>query len=199
MSDTSIINNIIKDYDKIMESKNPSIEFTKTQNQNQNPNQNQNQEDKKISDPNYSIDYKVYKNNRIKTLLSKNKIRKSMNDDQTEKEMNILTLNLYTDTSTSSTNNLNDIDKMSFEEKYNLIERYIKKKNIVLCEIDRNRINDILIDDTIILKKYISVSAVFGDITKISFIVKNREMNEYYIDLNNLKTIKKENKKRFLK
>lgn len=192
MSDTSIINNIINDYDKIMESKNPSIEFTKKQNQNQ----NQNQEDKKISDPNYSIDYKVYKNNRIKTLLSKNKIRKSMNDDQTEKEMNILTLNLYTD---SSTNNLNDIDKMSFEEKYNLIERYIKKKNILLSEIDRNRINDILVDDTIILKKYISVSAVFGDITKISFIVKNKEMNEYYIDLNNLKTIKKENKKRFLK
>ena len=190
MSDTSIINNIINDYDKIMESKNPSIEFTKKQNQNQ----NQNQEDKKISDPNYSIDYKVYKNNRIKTLLSKNKIRKSMNDDQTEKEMNILTLNLYTN---SSTNNLNDIDKMSFEEKYNLIERYIKKKNIVLSEIDRNRINDILVDDTIILKKYISVSAVFGDITKISFIVKNKEMNEYYIDLNNLKTIKKENKKRF--
>ena len=88
---------------------------------------------------------------------------------------------------------------MSFEEKYNLIERYIKKKNIVLSEIDRNRINDILVDDTIILKKYISVSAVFGDITKISFIVKNKEMNEYYIDLNNLKTIKKENKKRFLK
>lgn len=192
MSDTSIINNIINDYDKIMESKNPSIEFTKKQNQNQ----NQNQEDKKISDPNYSIDYKVYKNNRIKTLLSKNKIRKSMNDDQTEKEMNILTLNLYTN---SSTNNLNDIDKMSFEEKYNLIERYIKKKNILLSEIDRNRINDILVDDTIILKKYISVSAVFGDITKISFIVKNKEMNEYYIDLNNLKTIKKENKKRFLK
>jgi hypothetical protein len=195
MTDTSIINSIIKDYDKIMESKNPSTEFEKNQNQNQ----NQNQEEKKISDPNYSIDYKVYKNNRIKTLLSKNKIKKSMNDDQTEKEMNILTLNLYTDGSTDSTNNLNDIDKMSFEEKYNLIERYIKKKNIVLSEIDRNRINDILIDDTIVLKKYISVSTLFGDITKISFIVKNREMNEYYIDLNNLKSIKKENKKRFLK
>ena len=188
MNQNSIINSIIKNYDNAIESKYPELEVSTL------PPVEDKLLDKKLADGNYSIDYKVYKNNRIKTLLSKNKIKKQQ--DETEKEMNILTLNLVTD---PTTNNMNDIDKLSFEEKYNLINRYIRKKNIILSEQQMNKINELLIDSDIILKKYISVSAVFGDITKISFIVKNRETGEYNIDINNLKSIKKENKKRFLK
>lgn len=154
----------------------------------------------KKSDPNYTIDYKVYKNNRIKTLLSKNKIKSKKEEDPIN-EINILTLKTMADNvNNSEENSTTDIDKMPVDLKYELIEKYIQKKNINLNEDDIDKLNELLNDENIKLNKYISVSNVFGDITKISFLVKNKETNEYYIDINNLKNSKKNiNKKKFLK
>ena len=158
----------------------------------------------KKSDINYTIDYKVYKNNRIKTLLSKNKIKSKKEEDPIN-EINILTLKTMADNvnnseENSTENNTTDIDKMPVDLKYELIEKYIQKKSINLNENDIDKLNDLLNDENIKLNKYISVSNVFGDITKISFLVKNKETNEYYIDINNFKNSKKNiNKKKFLK
>jgi len=154
----------------------------------------------KKSDINYTIDYKVYKNNRIKTLLSKNKIKSKKEEDPVN-EINILTLKTMVDNvNNSEENNTTDIDKMPVDLKYELIEKYIQKKSINLNENDIDKLNELLNDENIKLNKYISVSNVFGDITKISFLVKNKETNEYYIDINNLKNSKKNiNKKKFLK
>ena len=88
-----------------------------------------------------------------------------------------------------------DISLMDREKKINLIREYIVRKNIYLEEEELKKIDDIVDNTEIILKKYLNISKMYQQITKISFI-KKLENGSYIVDISDTK--KKINKKYFL-
>ena len=87
--------------------------------------------------------------------------------------------------------NINDI---TIEDKQKLINNYLNMKNIVLDEIQKNTINEMLNDTQFNFKKYISISSMNQQITKIGFL-KKMEDGTYLIDLKE----KQKNKNIFFK
>jgi len=75
------------------------------------------------------------------------------------------------------------------EKKLQLIFEYISRKNIYLSEEQRLEIEGIVDNTEIALKKYINISKVYHQITKIGFI-KKLENGSYVIDLNETKAKK---------
>ena len=88
-----------------------------------------------------------------------------------------------------------DISLMDREKKINLIREYIVRKNIYLEEEELKKIDDIVDNPEIMLKKYLNISKMYQQITKISFI-KKLENGSYIVDISDTK--KKINKKYFL-
>ena len=84
---------------------------------------------------------------------------------------------------------------MDREKKINLIREYIVRKNIYLEEEELKKIDDIVDNPEIMLKKYLNISKMYQQITKISFI-KKLENGSYIVDISDTK--KKINKKYFL-
>lgn len=89
-----------------------------------------------------------------------------------------------------------DIDSFDVDKKKYLINDFLHRKNIILEESCLKQIDDILNDETISLKKYLSISKLYNQIIKISFI-KKLENGSYIIDTNLDK--RQKSKKLFLK
>lgn len=70
-----------------------------------------------------------------------------------------------------------DISTLDKEAKLKLIHNYLKKKSIKLEEVDLLKIETIVDNPDISLKKYITISKLYQDISKISFIKKVDETN----------------------
>jgi hypothetical protein len=70
-----------------------------------------------------------------------------------------------------------DISILNREEKLLLIHNYLKKKSIKLDEENMLKIENIIDNPDIILRKYITISKMYQDISKISFIRKIDETN----------------------
>jgi hypothetical protein len=85
-----------------------------------------------------------------------------------------------------------DINLLDKEKKLELIYDFLQRKNIILDEIENQKIESIINNPDIILKKYINISKMYRHITKIGFI-KKLENGSYIIDLNENKTKKSKN------
>jgi len=85
-----------------------------------------------------------------------------------------------------------DISLLNRDEKINLIKEYIYRKNIYLDENETKKIEDIIDNPDIQIKKYINVSKMYQQITKISFIRK-LENGTYIVDLSDNKQKKSKN------
>jgi hypothetical protein len=70
-----------------------------------------------------------------------------------------------------------DISTLDKESKLKLIHNYLKKKSIKLEEVELLKIEAIVDNPDISLKKYITISKLYQDISKISFIKKVDETN----------------------
>jgi hypothetical protein len=89
-----------------------------------------------------------------------------------------------------------DIETMDRDKKIELINEFIQRKNIIFDEDNSiGKIIEIIDDDSINLKKYINISKMYQQITKIGFI-KKLENGTYIININDTKV--KKNKNLFL-
>lgn len=139
----------------------------------------------KIQDKNYSIDFRVYQNRRKKDILKKdNKVKNTLYDEYNPNNIE------FNNISDEQIIQKIDYDSLSFDEKKDIIYKYIDLKNIYLDEDEILKLNNIINNDNIKLSKYISTN-VYGDIIKISFITKIKESNIYHIDISNEKNKKK--------
>jgi hypothetical protein len=89
-----------------------------------------------------------------------------------------------------------DITTLDRDKKLTLIHEYLQRKNINLEEADLIKIEEIVDDPNTVLKKYLNISKMYQQITKITFI-KKLENGSYIINLNENKP--KKSKKYFIK
>jgi hypothetical protein len=89
-----------------------------------------------------------------------------------------------------------DIDSLTNEEKMNMINDFLGRKNIIFDGIELKKIEDFVNDPTFPLKKYINISKMYKHVIKIGFI-KKRENGSYEIDLSEKK--QRNTKKFFIK
>jgi len=89
-----------------------------------------------------------------------------------------------------------DIDSLTNDEKMNMINDFLGRKNIIFDETEMKKIEDFVNDSTFPLKKYINISKMYKHIIKIGFI-KKRENGSYEIDLSEKK--QRNTKKFFIK
>jgi hypothetical protein len=89
-----------------------------------------------------------------------------------------------------------DITTLDRDKKLTLIHEYLQRKNINLEEADLIKIEEIVDDPSTVLKKYLNISKMYQQITKITFI-KKLENGSYVINLNENKP--KKSKKYFIK
>jgi hypothetical protein len=85
-----------------------------------------------------------------------------------------------------------DIDSLDREKKMELINDFLQRKNIILEEGEIIKIDAILDDPNINLKKYLNISKIYQQIIKIGFI-KKLENGLYVVDLNQNKSKKTKN------
>lgn len=161
---------------------------------------------------------KEYKANRIETLKKKNKLIKKENfvdiDNKVDIDIfnkkNINVIENSSETSSKINNNdlidveeieiemkkENDLDfyKLDKENKINLIKDYMSRKKIYVEHEEFKKI-DYLIDNNELLKKYISITKVHKQISKITFFKKKDDFS-YMIDF---QIPKKKNKITFFK
>jgi hypothetical protein len=79
-----------------------------------------------------------------------------------------------------------NIDELDRPKKLELINEYIQRKNIILDEMNMQKIYSILDNTSISLKKYITISKMYQQITKIGFI-KKLEDGLYIVDISEKK------------
>lgn len=149
-----------------------------------------------------SKEYSNYKNNlKKKNLIEKNKPKnfgKKDSDDNSNINIDILEDDIFNSNSNENKDDeikldLNSLDK---EKKLSIINEFLQRKSILLEEKELIKINDIVDNLNINFKKYFTISKVYQQITKISFI-KKLENGSYIIDLSENKSRK--SKKYFLK
>ena len=85
-----------------------------------------------------------------------------------------------------------DISSMDNSKKMELIMEFVKRKNITLEEESIKKIQELVNDEEFPLKKYINVSKIYQQITKIGFI-KKLENGSYIIDIQEKKKTKSKN------
>lgn len=88
------------------------------------------------------------------------------------------------------------VEVFDLDKKKYMINDFLQRKNIILEEDNLKKMDDIINNPDINLKKYITISKMYKQITKISFL-KKLENGSYVIDINDDKP--KKNKKYFLK
>jgi hypothetical protein len=149
-----------------------------------------------------SKEYSNYKNNlKKKSLIEKNK-PKNFGKKDTEDPSN-MNIDILEDDIFNSSNDNNkedeiklDLNSLNRDKKLDIINEFLQRKCIALEEKELNKINDIINDESINFKKYFTISKMYQQITKISFI-KKLENGSYIIDMNENKSRK--SKKYFLK
>jgi len=85
-----------------------------------------------------------------------------------------------------------DISLLDNSKKIELIMEFVKRKNITLEEESIKKIEELVNDPEFPLKKYINVSKIYQQITKIGFI-KKLENGSYIIDILEKKKTKAKN------
>jgi hypothetical protein len=140
----------------------------------------------------YSLDIKK------QSLINKNKpgnIQKKNYEDNND-NVDILEDDIFNNSNNVNNSKIDnvklDIEKIDIDTKKKLIYNYLDLKNIKLDENNLNKIEIIINDVDVNLKKYISISKIYQNITKISFI-KKLEDGSYIVDLNIPKTRKSKN------
>jgi hypothetical protein len=160
--------------------------------------------EKKLVNEN-SKEYSAYKNNlKKKSLIEKNKPKNFGKKDNINEDTNT-NIDILEDDIFNSNNNLNenkdeeiklDLNSLNKEKKLDIINEFLQRKSILLEDSELSKINDIVNDDNNNFKKYFTISKMYQQITKISFI-KKLENGSYIVDLSENKSRK--SKKFFLK
>lgn len=129
-----------------------------------------------------TVDFKHYQSAiRKKAMSEKNKPSNMFkNDIETtdNNKINIIDDPIFNseDVEESSQEKI-DITSLDRETKLKLINNYLKKKSIKLDEVNMLKIENIIDNPEISLRKYITISKLYQDISKISFIKKVDETN----------------------
>ena len=111
--------------------------------------------------------------------------------------IDILQDDIFNDDTESGVNDIKlEIDSLSREKKLELINDFLQRKNIIFDEENLKKIELIVDNSEISLKKYLNISKMYQQVIKISFI-KKLENGTYIIDLNNNKV--KKSKSYFVK
>lgn len=145
-------------------------------------------------------EFKVYKSSmKKKALMEKNKpgnINKKEYETVNE-DIDILEDDIFKNSSQNNNEEEPKFDIMALEsdKKIELIMDFIKRKNIILEEDCVKQIEELLCDKDFPLKKYINISKIYQQITKVGFI-KKLENGSYVIDVSEKKATK--TKKYFL-
>lgn len=129
-----------------------------------------------------TVDFKHYQSAiRKKAMSEKNKpsnMFKNEIDTTDNNKINIIDDPIFNSQEIEeSTQEKLDISTLDKESKLKLIHNYLKKKSIKLEEGDLLKIETIVDNPDISLKKYITISKLYQDISKISFIKKVDETN----------------------
>lgn len=82
-----------------------------------------------------------------------------------------------------------DIQSLDRDKKIELINEFLQRKNILLDEIEYKKIEEIVDNPEINIKKYFNISKIYQQVNKISFI-KKLENGTYVIDISENKTRK---------
>jgi len=82
-----------------------------------------------------------------------------------------------------------DILSLDRDKKIELINDFLQRKNILLDDIEYKKIEDIVDNPEINIKKYFNISKIYQQINKISFI-KKLENGTYIIDISESKSKK---------
>ena len=144
------------------------------------------------------MEFKNYKNIiKKKALLDKTKpgnINKKEYGPNNDNDIDILEDDIFNNNSdeTKGEENKIDIELLDRDKKLELIHDFLQRKNILLNEEELKKIDDIIDDPNIPLKKYLNISKIYQQIIKISFI-KKLENGTYLIDINQDKTKKSKN------
>jgi hypothetical protein len=125
-----------------------------------------------------TVDFKNYQSAiRKKAMSEKNKPSNMFKNDIETTENN--KINIIDDPIFDSINEVEessqekiDITSLDRENKLKLIHDYLKKKSIKLDEANMLKIENIIDNPEISLRKYITISKLYQDISKISFIKK---------------------------
>jgi len=129
-----------------------------------------------------TVDFKNYQSSiRKKAMSDKNKPSNMFkNDIETTDNSNINIIDdpiFNSQEVEESSQEKIDISTLDRDNKLNLINNYLKKKSIKLDEANMLKIESIIDNPDISLKKYITISKLYQDISKISFIKKVDETN----------------------
>jgi hypothetical protein len=147
-----------------------------------------------------SFKSKIIKKASIDKLKPGNIGKKEYETSNSDSNIDILADDIFdkTDDSLPPVNDLSidTVEVFDLEKKKYMIDDFLQRKNIILEEDNLKKIDDIINNPDINLKKYITISKMYKQITKISFL-KKLENGSYVIDINDDKP--KKNKKYFLK
>lgn len=147
-----------------------------------------------------SFKSKIIKKASIDKLKPGNIGKKEYETSNSDSNIDILADDIFekTDDSLPPVNNptTDIIEVFDLDKKKYMIDDFLQRKNIILEEDNLKKIDDIINNPDINLKKYITISKMYKQITKISFL-KKLENGSYIIDINDDKP--KKNKKYFLK
>lgn len=107
--------------------------------------------------------------------------------------IDILEDDIFNNNSNENNNEIKlDIDLLDKDKKLELINEFLQRKNIILEECEILKMNDILDNPDINLKKYLNISKMYQQIIKIGFI-KKLENGLYIVDLDQNKYKKTKN------
>ncbi len=147
-----------------------------------------------------SVEFKNFKSTtRKKALLEKSKpgnISKKEYEN-IDQGIDILQDDIFNDNQEDNNEDSKlNIDSLDRDKKLELINDYLQRKNIILDEENLKKIELIVDNQEICLKKYLNISKIYQQVNKIGFI-KKLENGSYVIDLNINKT--KKSKSYFVK
>jgi hypothetical protein len=150
---------------------------------------------KKIVNDNL-MDFRNFKTTLIKRSI-KDKSKPSFinkKEIEVDNNINILEDDIFQFNEEIQESNKLDIENITIEDKKKLINEYLSRKSILLEENQINKINQLLEDPEFNFKKYITISKIQHQITKIGFL-KKMEDGSYLFDFKE----KQKNKNIFFK
>jgi hypothetical protein len=146
-----------------------------------------------------SIEKKVLNENLMEFRNFQSKIRKKALQDKLKpsnvgkkeygsngENVDILEDDIFNNNDTQHEEIKINIDELDRESKLKLINEFIQRKNIILDQMNLQKIESIIDNPSISLKKYITVSKMYQQITKIGFI-KKLEDGLYIVDISEKK------------
>jgi hypothetical protein len=147
------------------------------------------------------VEFKNFQSNlKKKALIDKNKPGNIGKKEYSSNNSNIDILEDDIFNNNDIENNDNEvkleIEILDRDKKIELINDFIQRKNIILDESEYKKIEDIVDNPEINIKKYLNISKMYQQVNKITFI-KKLENGSYIVDL--VETKPKKTKKYFNK